>query len=115
MKIAKANDFRFSQMLICHAFGKYNEEMISIYPDNAQAYAQAVIDMYQTALKLAKMLVLSEYETTIRKDIVSFKRNHKDKCIIVVTHSDMIANQSDIILKLNTDIKGFEEIINESV
>jgi len=44
-----------------------------------------------------------------------FKRlAHEDhKCVIVVTHSDMIANQSDVILRLNTDIKGFEEEINE--
>lgn len=54
---------------------------------------------------------------TAQTIIEIFKRlaHEEDKCIIVVTHSDMIANQSDIILKLNTDIKGFEEIINESV
>ena len=54
---------------------------------------------------------------TAQTIIEIFKRlaHKEDKCIIVVTHSDMIANQSDIILKLNTDIKGFEEIINESV
>lgn len=46
-----------------------------------------------------------------------FKRlAHEDnKCVIVVTHSDMIAKQSDVILRLNTDIKGFEETINESI
>ena len=48
-------------------------------------------------------------------DIFKKLAHEEDKCIIVVTHSDMIANQSDVILKLNTDIKGFEEIINESV
>lgn len=54
---------------------------------------------------------------TAQTIIEIFKRlaHEEDKCIIVVTHSDMIANQSDIILKLNTDIKGFEEIINESI
>ena len=54
---------------------------------------------------------------TAQTIIEIFKRlaHEEDKCIIVVTHSDMIANESDIILKLNTDIKGFEEIINESV
>ncbi|MGN1344780.1 MAG: ATP-binding cassette domain-containing protein, partial [Traorella sp.] len=46
-----------------------------------------------------------------------FKRlaHEENKCIIVVTHSDLIANQSDVVLKLDTDIKGFREIINESV
>lgn len=46
-----------------------------------------------------------------------FKRlAHEDnKCVIVVTHSDMIAKQSDVILRLNTDIKGFEETVNESI
>lgn len=48
-------------------------------------------------------------------DIFKDLAHQHDKCIIVVTHSDMIANQSDIILKLNTDIKGFEEIVNESI
>ena len=46
-----------------------------------------------------------------------FKRlAHEDnKCVIVVTHSDMIAKQSDVILRLNSDIKGFEETVNESI
>ena len=47
-------------------------------------------------------------------DIFKNLAHKQDKCIIVVTHSDMIANQSDIVLKLNTDIKGFEEVINEA-
>lgn len=34
---------------------------------------------------------------------------HKqNKCVIMVTHSEMIANQSDVILKLNTDNQNFE-------
>ena len=34
---------------------------------------------------------------------------HKqNKCVIMVTHSEKIANQSDVILKLNTDIQNFE-------
>ena len=40
--------------------------------------------------------------------------HEEDKCIIVVTHSDIIANQSDVILRLNTDIKGFEVSVNEA-
>ena len=44
------------------------------------------------------------------------KLAHEDnKCIIVVTHSDAIAKQSDVILRLNTDIRRFEETINESI
>lgn len=34
---------------------------------------------------------------------------HKqNRCVIMVTHSEKIANQSDVILKLNTDIQNFE-------
>lgn len=34
---------------------------------------------------------------------------HKqNKCVIMVTHSEKIVNQSDVILKLNTDIQNFE-------
>ena len=34
---------------------------------------------------------------------------HKqNKCVIMVTHSEKIANQSDVILKLNTDNQNFE-------
>lgn len=36
--------------------------------------------------------------------------HEENKCVIVVTHSDMIAKESDIVLKLNTDIKGFERV-----
>ena len=34
---------------------------------------------------------------------------HKqNRCVIMVTHSEKIANQSDVILKLNTDIQNFK-------
>ena len=34
---------------------------------------------------------------------------HKqNKCVIMVTHSEKIVNQSDVILKLNTDIQNFD-------
>lgn len=53
---------------------------------------------------------------TGQKIVEIFKRlaHEEDKCVIVVTHSDMIAQQSDVVLQLNTDIKRFEERINES-
>ena len=34
---------------------------------------------------------------------------HKqNRCVIMVTHSEKIANQSDVIMKLNTDNQNFE-------
>ena len=41
--------------------------------------------------------------------------HQRDKCVIMVTHSEKIAEQSDVILKLNTDTQNFEVIINEMV
>lgn len=32
----------------------------------------------------------------------------ENKCIIIVTHSERVAKESDVVLRLNTDIKGFE-------
>lgn len=37
----------------------------------------------------------------------------RNKCVIMVTHSEKIAEQSDVILKLNTDTQNFEVIMNE--
>ena len=34
--------------------------------------------------------------------------HQRDKCVIMVTHSEKIAEQSDVILKLNTDTQNFE-------
>ena len=39
----------------------------------------------------------------------------RNKCIIMVTHAQKIADQSDVILKLNTDIQNFEVIMNETI
>ena len=36
----------------------------------------------------------------------------RNKCVIMVTHAEKIAKQSDIILKLNTDTQNFEVIEN---
>ena len=36
--------------------------------------------------------------------------HQRDKCVIMVTHSEKIAEQSDVILKLNTDTQNFEII-----
>ena len=33
--------------------------------------------------------------------------HQRDKCVIMVTHSEKIASQSDVILKLNTDTQNF--------
>ena len=41
--------------------------------------------------------------------------HQRDKCVIMVTHSEKIAEQSDVILKLNTDTQNFEVVINEVV
>ena len=41
--------------------------------------------------------------------------HQRDKCVIMVTHSEKIAEQSDVILKLNTDTQNFEVINNEMV
>lgn len=43
---------------------------------------------------------------------LAHKRN---KCIIMVTHAQKVADQSDVILKLNTEIQNFECIINDSI
>ncbi len=34
--------------------------------------------------------------------------HEQEKCVIMVTHSEKIAGESDIVLKLNTDIQNFE-------
>ena len=39
--------------------------------------------------------------------------HHRNKCVIMVTHSEKIADQSDVVLKLNTDTQNFEVIVNE--
>ena len=39
----------------------------------------------------------------------------RNKCVIMVTHSEKIAERSDVVLKLNTDTQNFEVIINEMV
>ena len=36
--------------------------------------------------------------------------HQREKCVIMVTHSEKIAEQSDVILKLNTDTQNFEII-----
>ena len=41
-------------------------------------------------------------------DIFKELAHKQNKCVIMVTHSEKIANQSDMILKLNTDIQNFE-------
>ena len=41
--------------------------------------------------------------------------HQRNKCVIMVTHSEKIAEQSDVILKLNTDTQNFEVIMNEMV
>ena len=41
--------------------------------------------------------------------------HQREKCVIMVTHSEKIAEQSDVILKLNTDTQNFEVIMNEMV
>ena len=43
---------------------------------------------------------------------LAHKRN---KCVIMVTHAEKIANLSDVILKLNTDTQDFEVVVNEVV
>ena len=39
--------------------------------------------------------------------------HQRDKCVIMVTHAEKIAEQSDVILKLNTDTQNFEIKTNE--
>ncbi|MBQ7890842.1 MAG: ABC transporter ATP-binding protein [Erysipelotrichaceae bacterium] len=41
--------------------------------------------------------------------------HERNKCVIMVTHAQKVADQSDIILKLNTDTQNFEVINNEVV
>lgn len=41
--------------------------------------------------------------------------HERNKCVIMVTHAQKVADQSDIILKLNTDTQNFEVMINEVV
>ena len=37
----------------------------------------------------------------------------RNKCVIMVTHAQKIADESDIVLKLNTDTQNFEVMVNE--
>ena len=48
-------------------------------------------------------------------DLFKELAHDRNKCVIMVTHSEKIAEQSDIILKLNTDTQDFEVMINEVV
>ena len=48
-------------------------------------------------------------------DLFKELAHQRDKCVIMVTHSEKIAEQSDVILKLNTDTQNFEVIMNEMV
>lgn len=43
-------------------------------------------------------------------DLFKELAHNRNKCVIMVTHSEMIANRSDVILKLNTDTQDFEII-----
>ena len=43
-------------------------------------------------------------------DLFKELAHDRNKCVIMVTHSEKIAEQSDIILKLNTDTQDFEII-----
>ena len=88
VKIAKDNDLRFMQMLIYQKYGKYNEEMITVYPENSQAYAQAAADMYLEAVKLAQGLMLNSQESLIKKDLVSLKAFCQLKNIKVIIEED---------------------------
>ncbi len=48
-------------------------------------------------------------------DLFKELAHDRNKCVIMVTHSEKIAEQSDIILKLNTDTQNFEVMVNEVV
>ena len=48
-------------------------------------------------------------------DLFKELAHQREKCVIMVTHSEKIAEQSDVILKLNTDTQNFEVIMNEMV
>ena len=41
--------------------------------------------------------------------------HERNKCVIMVTHAQKVANESDIIMKLNTDTQNFEVMVNEVV
>ena len=41
-------------------------------------------------------------------DLFKELAHQREKCVIMVTHSEKIAEQSDVILKLNTDTQNFE-------
>ena len=88
MSIAQNNDLRYLQMLLYHSYAKYNEEMINIYKDNAQEYAQAAIDMYKSSLNLCQNLLLTPYENLIKKDLTSFKVACQLKNITVIVDED---------------------------
>lgn len=46
-------------------------------------------------------------------DLFKELAHERNKCVIMVTHAEKIATQSDVILKLNTNIQNFELIIND--
>ena len=72
MKIAQNNDLRFMQMILYQSFAKYNAEMINIYKDNAQEFAQAAAEMYNTAIKFAQNMLLNSYESSFKKELTAF-------------------------------------------
>ncbi len=48
-------------------------------------------------------------------DLFKTLAHEKNKCVIMVTHSEKIAQESDVILKLNSDTQTFEVSQNEMV
>lgn len=46
-------------------------------------------------------------------DLFKELAHERNKCVIMVTYSEKIASESDVIMKLNTDTQNFEVIINQ--
>ena len=72
MLIAQNNDLKFMQMLLYESFAKYNAEMINVFKDNAQDYALAAAEMYNTAVQYAQNLLLTNYEAGFKKELTAF-------------------------------------------
>ena len=73
LSLAKKYDLRYFMILLYKSLGKYNEEMTLVDKESQQEYALKAVGMYKIALKYAQKLALQTYESSISKDISTFK------------------------------------------
>lgn len=72
MLISQTHNIRFMQMVISHSFARYNAELINIYKEDSEKYANSAVEMYKKAIKLSQNLMLNTYENMYKKELTSF-------------------------------------------